>query len=77
MDEQENTGPTVEVRFIAKTDPKYKVTETPFRVPVKLGRFGLSGVINHLLGLGTLHSKESARFVFFLTEQMNTNLLIS
>jgi len=49
--EEENTGPTVEVRFIAKTDPKFKVTETPFQVPVKLGRFGLSGVINHLLGL--------------------------
>ena len=34
---------------------KYKVTEVPISVPERLGRYGLSEVINHLLG----HEKAS------------------
>jgi hypothetical protein len=45
------SGETVEVRFFTKLDD-YRVTETPFRLPIALARFGLSGVINHLLSLG-------------------------
>jgi len=41
---------TIEVRFVTQLE-EYKVTETPFRVLVKFGRYGLSGVINHLLEL--------------------------
>ncbi|PRP77255.1 hypothetical protein PROFUN_13638 [Planoprotostelium fungivorum] len=40
---------TIEVRFITKLEPALTVTDKPFRVPLKLGRYGLSGVINHLL----------------------------
>jgi hypothetical protein len=44
---------TVEVRFVTKLE-QFRVTETPFRLPVQLARFGLSGVINHLLSLGLI-----------------------
>jgi ribosome biogenesis protein YTM1 len=40
----------IEVKFITKLD-QLRVTEKPFRVPISLGRAGLSGVINHLLSL--------------------------
>lgn len=52
MEENDNEI-NVEVKFIAgkKLDPKYKITETPIRLPIKLARFGLSGIINHLLQL--------------------------
>jgi len=42
---------TVEVKFITHLQDNLKVSETPIRVPAKLGRFGLSGLINHLLSL--------------------------
>lgn len=38
------------MRFITKHDD-YKVADVPFAVPSKLGRYGLSEVINHLLEL--------------------------
>eukprot|EP01118_Nematostelium_gracile_P015489 TRINITY_DN6221_c0_g1_i1.p1 TRINITY_DN6221_c0_g1~~TRINITY_DN6221_c0_g1_i1.p1 ORF type:complete len:412 (-),score=115.34 TRINITY_DN6221_c0_g1_i1:20-1255(-) len=41
---------TVEVRFVTQLD-EFRVTETPFRVLLRFGRYGLSGVINHLLAL--------------------------
>ena len=40
----------VSVRFITKLDQV--VPDTPFAVPVRLTRYGLSGVINHLLEQG-------------------------
>lgn len=36
------------VRFVTSCD-EYRVSDTPFAVPIKLGRIGLSEVINHLL----------------------------
>ena len=36
------------MRFFTKYD-KYRITDTPFAVPSKLGRYGLSEVVNHLL----------------------------
>ncbi|DBA00234.1 TPA: hypothetical protein N0F65_007878 [Lagenidium giganteum] len=45
MDEE---GPQVRVKFITKNDA-IRVTETPFAVPTRLNRQGLSQVVNHLL----------------------------
>ena len=36
------------MRFITRYD-KYRITDAPFAVPSKLGRYGLSEVVNHLL----------------------------
>lgn len=41
----------VRVRFVTKHE-RYRVTEAPFAVPARLTRFGLSEVVNHLLGNG-------------------------
>jgi ribosome biogenesis protein YTM1 len=41
---------TIEVSFITKLE-NFRVTETPFRLPIELARYGLSEVINHLLSL--------------------------
>jgi len=40
----------VRVRFITKYD-EYSVPLSPFSIPTKLGRYGLSEIINHLLDL--------------------------
>ena len=42
----------VRVRFLTKHD-EYSVPLTPFSIPSKLGRYGLSEIINHLLDLNT------------------------
>lgn len=39
----------VRVKFVTK-DPSIRVTETPVAVPESLQRYGLSEVVNHLLG---------------------------
>ena len=56
-EEQEGTSDEsqvkVQVKFTTKLD-KYRITETPFYVPIELTRYGLSEVINHLLALGKL-----------------------
>jgi len=54
----------VRVKFTTKYD-EYRVTETPFAVPVRLGRYGLSEVINHLLDLET-----PIPFDFVINEQL-------
>jgi ribosome biogenesis protein YTM1 len=41
----------VQVRFVTK-QTEYAVTDTPMIVPAKLKRYGLSEIINHLLGFG-------------------------
>ena len=41
----------VQVRFVTK-QTEYAVTDTPMLVPSRLRRYGLSEIINHLLGLG-------------------------
>ena len=43
-----NEEEKVRVRFITQVE-KFRVTETPFLIPVVLGRQGLSEVISHLL----------------------------
>jgi hypothetical protein len=44
----------IEVRFTTKlTDPALQVEDTPFFVPLRLARHGLSEIINSLLDLGT------------------------
>ncbi|KAE8972360.1 hypothetical protein PR003_g26103 [Phytophthora rubi] len=48
MDEE---GPQVRVKFVTK-DAAIRVTETPFAVPTRLNRRGLSQVVNHLLATG-------------------------
>jgi ribosome biogenesis protein YTM1 len=40
----------VRVRFVTK-HASMRVIETPFSVPIRLARYGLSEIINHLLGL--------------------------
>ena len=42
-------GVKVRVRFVTSHDA-YRVTDAPFVLPQKLGRYGLSEVVNHLLG---------------------------
>jgi hypothetical protein len=50
-----NSEETVEVRFVTKlTDIKYHMTDKPFRVPIQISRRGLSGIVNHVLGLGCI-----------------------
>lgn len=45
-----STDTKIRVRFVTKFD-QYRVIDTPFAVPSKLGRYGLSEVVNHLLDL--------------------------
>eukprot|EP01041_Mallomonas_annulata_P004734 gene4734-9403_t len=42
----------IRVRFSTKY-AKFRVTDAPFAIPSKLGRYGLSEVVNHLLELST------------------------
>lgn len=50
MEADTDSGQTVEARFITKLED-FQVTDTPFRIPSSFGRYGLSGLINHLLNL--------------------------
>ncbi|GAB9475166.1 Ribosome biogenesis protein wdr12 [Globisporangium polare] len=45
-------GPQVRVKFVTKNEA-IRVTETPFAVPTRLSRQGLSQVVNHLLNMAT------------------------
>ncbi len=56
----------IEIRFLAhqSVPENFKVTETPFHVPVQLARLGLSGVINHLLDLGKNASASISSLLF-------------
>lgn|SRR5690606_24989119 len=45
----QNFPKEISVKFVTTAYP-VKVTETPFKVPSDLTRFGLSEIINHLLG---------------------------
>lgn len=48
----DSEGPQVRVKFVTK-NAAIRVTETPFAVPTKLTRQGLSQVVNHLLNTPT------------------------
>lgn len=61
----------IRVRFFTAID-KYRVTNTPFAVPEKLGRYGLSEVVNHLLGL----SGDPIPFDFKIKDQLLRESLI-
>jgi hypothetical protein len=41
----------IQVRFVTKLDAS--VPDTTFSLPVRLQRYGLSGVVNHLLAQGS------------------------
>lgn len=43
----------VQVKFVTKLPPSLRVVSSAFAIPAKLGRYGLSEVVNTLLGLGT------------------------
>lgn len=43
----------VQVKFVTKLPPALRVVTSAFAIPAKLGRYGLSEVVNTLLGLGT------------------------
>ena len=46
------TDAQVTVRFVTKDEyAKFRIGDSPLAIPRKLGRYGLSEVINHLLGL--------------------------
>eukprot|EP00743_Colponemidia_sp_Colp-15_P003223 GILK01003482.1.p1 GENE.GILK01003482.1~~GILK01003482.1.p1 ORF type:complete len:429 (+),score=37.65 GILK01003482.1:67-1353(+) len=47
-DEMQNT---YQVRFVTDLPEQYKIAEVPISVPGKLGRYGLSEIVNHLLAL--------------------------
>lgn len=42
----------IQVRFVTKLPPALRVVTSAFAIPAKLGRYGLSEVVNTLLGLG-------------------------
>ena len=42
--------PSANVRFTTRLEPSLRVTEAPIQLPVRLTRYGLSEVVNHLLG---------------------------
>jgi hypothetical protein len=42
----------LQVRFTTKLEDQFRVADTPFAVPSTLNRYGLSEIINVLLGLG-------------------------
>ncbi len=52
MEMEVATERVVQVRFTTKLPPQLRVVATPFSVPAKLTRYGLSDVVNSLLGLG-------------------------
>ena len=59
----------IEVRFTTKlSDPALQVEDTPFFVPLRLARQGLSEIINSLLELGT-----SARTAFAILHFQGLN----
>jgi ribosome biogenesis protein YTM1 len=41
-------------RFVTRMPEEFRITETPFAVPARLSRYGLSEVVNHLLNLGKI-----------------------
>uniref|UniRef100_A0AAV1USI9 Ribosome biogenesis protein WDR12 homolog n=1 Tax=Peronospora matthiolae TaxID=2874970 RepID=A0AAV1USI9_9STRA len=47
----DDDGPQIRIKFVTK-DAAIRVTETPFAVPTRLSRRGLSQVVNHLLATG-------------------------
>ncbi|CAM6030064.1 unnamed protein product [Sphagnum balticum] len=50
MEMEAATERVVQVRFTTKLPPQLRVVATPFSVPAKLTRYGLSDVVNSLLG---------------------------
>ena len=42
----------VQVKFVTKLPPALRVVSSAFAIPAKLGRYGLSEVVNTLLGHG-------------------------
>jgi ribosome biogenesis protein YTM1 len=49
MDQGTAQNQQVQVRFIAQQE-QYIVTDAPMLIPVHLKRYGLSEIVNHLLG---------------------------
>lgn len=48
----------VTCRFTTKLPDRLRITDTPFAVPSRLTRYGLSEVVNHLLGHGATSGKD-------------------
>lgn len=42
----------IQAKFVTKLPPALRVVSSAFAIPAKLGRYGLSEVVNTLLGLG-------------------------
>lgn len=40
---------TIEVKFVTRLGEKWRITDTPFSIPISLTRYGLSEIINHLI----------------------------
>lgn len=55
----EEAARRVQVRFVTKLKPPYKVPPTSIAIPSNLTRFGLSTIVNNLIKAGSL-------FLFFL-----------
>lgn len=58
-----NESRTVAVKLVTSLPPKYRVADTVISVPTSLKRFGLSGVVNHLLDKD---DQKSQPFVFLI-----------
>lgn len=49
----------VTCRFTTKLPDRLRITDTPFAVPSRLTRYGLSEVVNHLIGHGASSNSHS------------------
>lgn len=58
----EDEGPQIRVKFVTK-NASVRVTETPFAVPLRLNRQGLSQVVNHLLAGSAGHAPRPFDFL--------------
>lgn len=54
---QTSADAKVRVRFVTTFD-QFRIVDTPFVVPSKLGRSGLSEIVNHLLGNGDADNED-------------------
>lgn len=50
MSQGQASEPHTSVRFTTKLEPRWVVSDTPLDLPTRLSRYGLSEVVNHLLG---------------------------
>lgn len=61
----EEAARRVQVRFVTKLKPPYKVPPTSIAIPSNLTRFGLSTIVNNLIKAGSLFFFKKKRKLLF------------